>query len=258
MTTLHSLLVGTHIAVGSFALLLFWVPAVARKGSRLHVRAGRLYAIAMYVVSITAFIASIMVLADPLGIRRPGELPDPERAASLAQGFRMFSLFLLMLSVLVFTSVRHGVAALRERTAPGSLSRPVHRALIAALGLLAVVVGALGIVHGQLLLIIFGGISLASAWGMSRDLGKTERRPSDLVVAHLNGLIGSGIGAYTAFFAFGGSRFFGELLPGQWQVVPWVLPAIVGTVVISRLSRRFGRRPRRDAPLAAAADAESS
>lgn len=254
MTTLHSLLVGSHIAVGSLALLLFWVPAIVRKGSRLHVRAGKIYANAMYFVSITAFIASLMVLADPLGIRRPDEILDPERAAGLAQRFRMFSLFLLMLSVLVFTSVRHGVAALRERTAPGSLSRPLHRALIAALGLLAVVVGALGIAHGQLLLIIFGGIGIAAAWGMSRDSRQTARRPGDLVVAHLNGLIGSGIGAYTAFFAFGGARFLRDLLPGQWQVVPWVLPAIVGTIVIGRLSRRYGRRPPRDARVAAEPD----
>lgn len=242
MTTLHSMLVGSHIAVGSVALALFWVPALARKGSPLHVRAGKYYAVAMYFVSITAFVASIIVLADPLGIRRPGEIFEPERAAALAARFRMFSLFLLMLSVLVFTSLRHGIAALRERQSPGTLSRPGHKALIAALALLALIVGTLGIVEGQLLLIIFGGIGLAASWGMFRDLRLKQPSASELVVAHLNGLIGSGIGAYTAFFAFGGSRFFSDLLPGQWQVVPWVLPAIVGTLAINRLARRFGKR----------------
>jgi hypothetical protein len=63
--------------------------------------------------------------------------------------------------------------------------------------------------------------------------------PRELVVAHLNGLIGSGIGAYTAFFAFGGSRFLAELLPGQWQVIPWVLPTIIGVIAANRISRRW-------------------
>jgi len=60
---------------------------------------------------------------------------------------------------------------------------------------------------------------------------------------HLNGMIGSGIGAYTAFFAFGGRSLLGELLPGQWQVIPWVLPTVIGVIAASRVSRRWlGRR----------------
>lgn len=241
MNTLHSFLVTSHIGVGALALLLFWVPAIARKGSPLHVGAGRIYVIAMYIVSVTAFVASIIVLADPLNIRRPGEVFDEIKANALAEQFRTFSLFLLMLSVLVFTSLRHGIAALHERRQPGTLIRPLHKGTILALGLLAVVVGGSGLVNQQLLLIIFGGIALVAAIGMWRDTRMTSPGRRDLVIAHFNGLIGSGIGAYTAFFAFGGSRFLGDLLQGQWQVVPWVMPAIIGTIVINRL-RRAGAR----------------
>ncbi len=245
MTTIHSLLVNVHIAIGALALPLFWVPALARKGSSLHVRAGKFYAIAMYAVSITAFLASIIVLSDPLGIRRPGEIFDPEDAAALADRFRLSSLFLLMLSVLVFTSVRHGIAALRARTEPGALSRPLHRSLIAALALLALLVGFLGLANGLLLLIIFGGIGVSAAWTMFRESRRRDPDRRELLVAHLGGLIGSGIGAYTAFFAFGGARLLGDILTGQWQVIPWVLPAIVGTFAINRLSRRFRDATRR-------------
>jgi len=246
MTTLHSLLVTTHIAVGSLALLIFWVPALAKKGSPLHVRAGRIYVTAMYIVAVTAFVASIMVLADPVGIRRPDDILDAAEAARLARRFRMFSLFLLMLSVLVFTSIRHGIAALRERRQPGMLSRPSHRALLAALALLALVVGSIGLYTMQLLLIIFGGISLAASVSMFRDTRKRNPSRGDLVVAHLGGLISSGIGAYTAFFAFGGSRLLADVLTGQWQVLPWVLPSIIGTIAISRLQRSYTHRPLSD------------
>lgn len=241
MTALHSFLVTSHIAVGSLALLLFWVPAIARKGSSLHIQSGRIYVIAMYIVSVTAFVASVMVLVAPLEVRRPDEIFNAAEAAGLAARYRMTSLFLLMLSVLVFTSLRHGIAALRERLEPGTLKQPLHRMTIASLAVLAPVVGVIGLMNSQLLLIIFAGIGLSAAFGMWRDtrIAKPARR--ERVVAHFNGLIGSGIGAYTAFFAFGGARYLGDVLQGQWQVVPWVLPAVIGTIVLNRLQRSFTR-----------------
>ena len=241
MTTLHSFLVIAHIAVGSLALMLFWIPAIARKGSPLHVQTGRIYVTAMYIVSVSAFIASIMVLIAPLEIRRPGEVFDAADAGSLAARYRMTSLFLLMLSVLVFTSLRHGIAALRERRQPGTLKKASHRATVAALAVLAPVVGVIGILNSRLLLVIFAGIGLSAAFGMWRDTRIANPGRRERVVAHFNGLIGSGIGAYTAFFAFGGARYLGNVLQGQWQILPWVLPAIIGTVVINRLQRSFTR-----------------
>ena len=242
MIILHTLLVTIHISIGALVLVLFWIPAIAKKGSPLHVRAGRIYAIAMYAVATTAFLASILALIDPIGIRRPGEVLNPEQAVALASGFRMFSLFLLMLSVLVFTSLRHGIAASRERKEPGVLNQYSHKAGLGVLAVLAVVVGSIGIRNWQLLLIIFAGISFSAAITMYRDVRKHKPKNRELVVAHFNGLIGSGIGAYTAFFAFGGARFFADVLTGQLQVIPWVLPAIVGTFAINRLRRTYEQR----------------
>ena len=242
MHTLHTVLVNSHIAVGAVALVLFWVPVVARKGSPLHVRSGKLYATAMYIVTATAFVASIMVLIDPIGIRRPGLELDGEEAAELADAFRLFSLFLLMLSVLVFTSLRHGIRALRTRVEPDALKRPLHRALILALGALGLAVISIGLVEMRWLLIIFGGLSISGAIGMFRETLIASPSRKEAIVAHLGGLIGSGIGAYTAFFAFGGSRILRELLPGQWQVLAWIVAPVVGTIAIRRLSDRY-RRP---------------
>lgn len=244
MNLLHTLLVYSHIAVGAVALILFWVPALARKGSRLHVGAGKAYVLTMYAVAITAFVASVMVLADPLAVRVPDTELTPERAEALATRHRTFSLFLLMLSVLVLSSLRHGIVALRERSRPGSLAQPAHRTLVVSLGVLAALVGGIGIANGHLLLIIFGTLALSGSMRMLRDSRLSNPGRRDLVVAHFNSLIGSGIGAYTAFFAFGGRQLLGELLPGQWQVIPWVTPAIIGTLVIARLKRRYLQPPR--------------
>ncbi len=242
MHLLHTMLVNTHIAVGAIALVLFWVPVVARKGSALHIRSGRFYATAMYVVTATAFAASIMVLVDPIGIRRPGMELDGEEAAELANAFRMFSLFLLMLSVLVFTSLRHGIRALRTRVEVDALRVPQHRTLIVALGMLGLAVISIGLMEMRWLLIIFGGLSISGAIGMYRETLTVSPSRREAIVAHLGGLIGSGIGAYTAFFAFGGSRFLRELLPGQWQVLAWIIAPVVGALAIHRLSSRYGPR----------------
>ena len=245
MATLHHWFVVTHIVFGSIALALFWIPALARKGSKLHVIVGRYYAWAMYAVVISAFIASVMVLADPLAIRHPERVFAPERAAELADRYRMFAWFLLMLSVLVFASVRHGMEALREKREPGRLKRPFHRLTILLLAVLGIFVGFYGLANSQWLLLIFGIVSVNGAFGLFRDSVIEKPTRNDLVRAHLNGLIGSGIGTHTAFFAFGGSRFLAEVLPGQWQLLPWVLPTVIGIIAIRRLERRWSakRRP---------------
>jgi len=239
MPLLHTYLVNAHIAVGALALVLFWIPLAVRKGSPTHVKVGRVYVIAMYVVALTAFAASLMVLADPIGVQQPTASLNAEQATQLAERFRVFSVFLLMLSILVFTSLRHGLLALRERIESGVLRTKVHRALITVLVTTAVVVGGVGIAFQQILLIIFAVVGTVAGIGMLQDIRRDMTNPKARIYAHLNSLIGTGIGAYTAFFAFGGARFFNELLPGQWQTIPWVLPAIIGTFAVSRLRRQF-------------------
>ncbi|MEE4161484.1 MAG: hypothetical protein V2I25_03190 [Woeseiaceae bacterium] len=239
MTTIHSLLVYTHILFGAAALVLFWVPVVAKKGSPLHRRAGRYYATAMYIVAVSAFVACLLVLADPIGMREPDLDVAGAKAAELARQFRMGALFLLMLSVLVFTSVRHGLLALREKREAGILRTPLHRGMIVTLGMLGLGVGGLGVAEGLILLMIFGGVGLVAATGMFRETLPERLTRSERTIAHLGGLIGSGIGAYTAFFAFGGARFLGGLLPGQWQALAWIVAPVIGTVAINVLNRRY-------------------
>ncbi len=239
MTDLHELLVILHIAVGSVALVLFWAPAFTRKGSALHKLAGRYYVRAMMTVVISAAISSIMVLVDPIGIRHPGVEFSPEDVERRAMNYRMFSLFLLMLAVLVFASLRHGIEALKTAREPDRLRRPLHRANAFVLGGLALAVGAFGVIHWQILLMIFAGISLVFSVGLYRDGLVEAPDAKERMRMHLGSMIGSGIGAHTAFFAFGGSRFLSEILTGQWQVIPWVLPAIIGTLAIRRLEKRY-------------------
>ena len=239
MNQMHEFLVILHIIFGSIALALFWVPAIARKGSKIHVSAGRYYVQAMTVVVVSAFIASIMVLVDPIGIRHPGVEMTPEEFERRSETYRMFSLFLLMLSVLVFASLRHGVVALRARKNPEVLSSASHKATMFVLGGLGVVVGVWGALQFQPLLMFFAGLSVFVSISMFRESRLVNPTRNDLLRMHFGGLIGSGIGAHTAFFTFGGSHFLSEILPGQWQLLPWILPSVVGILINRRLDRRY-------------------
>ncbi len=249
MHHLHQLLFTSHIATGLVAIIAFWVPVATRKGSTWHVRAGRFYAFSMYGVVASAFLMCVMVLLDPIGIRAPARNLDADTAYAVAAQSRLFASFLLMLSLLVFSSLRHGLLALRVSRDPLSLSGRGHRALLLGMGLVSLLVGWQGIEAGQILLIVFAVLGATGAVNMYRETLKTDWNRRSAIVAHLNGLIGTGIGAYTAVFAFGGSRLLDQLLPGQWQVVPWVLPAIIGTLAIRRQRRKYlAPRPTGRAP----------
>lgn len=238
MHTIHSFLFQAHVGFGSVALIAFWLPIATRKGSSWHRRSGRVFAWCMYAVAISALLMSSMVLIDPIGVREPQRNLEMSAALQQAARDRMFNLFLLMLGLLVLTSLRHGLLALRSKSNPLVLRHPVHLTLIVALAVVAIAVGWIGINNGQLLLVIFAGISLSASVSLARESLGPPLTGKTRIKAHFNGLIGTGIGAYTAFFAFGGARLLSGVLSGQWQVIPWILPAIIGTIAIRRLERQ--------------------
>ena len=59
---LFDIVIGIHVATGFVGLAAFWVPIFARKGGRLHVRAGRVYAYSACVVTVSAVTVSTMSL----------------------------------------------------------------------------------------------------------------------------------------------------------------------------------------------------
>ena len=242
MYQLHQALLYIHIAVGSIAIFIFWLPVLARKGSALHIRAGRIYTWTMYGVVISALTMCVMVLFDPIGAGSPTRDLDMETALRFASRSRTFALFLLMLSLLVLSGLRHGLLALKARHDPTALRRPSHIALVVSLGLVGLAVGITGFSERQVLLMVFSVISMSASLSMLREIRLPRLEPRQALIAHFNGLIGTGIGAYTALFAFGGSRLLAEILSGQWQVIPWITPAIIGTIAIRQLAKRYQGR----------------
>ena len=236
MNTLHSFTFVLHILFGSTALLLFWVPIVSKKGSLDHLQFGRYYAKVMYVVAASGAIMALLVIYAPLTIKYQF-IDNNTDTQALALKLRIFWSFLLYLSLLTFSNIRHGILVVKNKAQHSRMRSPIHlltitMLLVGGLGLLM-----LGAAQGDFLHIVFGLLGTVLAVRMaSFCLARTVKKNAWLV-EHIGAFIGSGIGAYTAFIAFGGRRLLVDL--GDLQMVFWIAPGIIGGIVISRMSRKY-------------------
>lgn len=214
MELFRDLLLPLHLLCGLAALVLFWVPALAKKGGRAHRAGGRWYVRAMTVITITGFVLAGLFVAG---------------------GRVQAGLFLMFLGVITGTSLWNGWRVLRAKRAPAAYATRVHVgvALANVLGGLALV--AYGVAMQLPLLYSFGPVGLVIGGNM---LAFTRRRPQEpqyWLYEHFTGMIGSGIAAHVAFFAFGGRQLFGwdQAGYGLWL---WVTPLVAGVLAIVALN----------------------
>lgn len=245
MLSLHQYALYLHIAVGSCALMLFWVPVFTRKGNLDHKRFGRYFAYCMYTVSCSGIVMSSLDLAFPLAMHAAGVELDAEEAASAIRQVREFGLFLLSLSLLVLASTRQGWLTILHKDDRAPLRHPLHLALNGGLSTIGVVLFFAGYNSGNILFMIFGVLQFSGGIGNLRYIFRKEIRPKEWWIQHLNGLIGSGIGAYTAFTVFGGRTLFEEIFSSNFEnmaILLWITPGIVGTIAITYLSRHYQQK----------------
>jgi uncharacterized membrane protein len=231
METIRQLLLGIHLAAGLAALVLFWVPALTRKGGPAHRRAGRWYVSAMTVITVTGVVLASLFLAG-------------ERWRT--------GLFLLFLGVITGTSLWNGWRVLRAKQAPERYAGAAHVAvaLVNVAGGLALI--GFGIAVKAPLFYAFGPVGLIIGGNM---LASALRRPRDPLfwrAEHFTGMIGSGIASHVAFFAFGGSRLFGWGDSG-YGLILWITPLVVGTLAITVLNIQHQLRFAASRPRVAAA-----
>ncbi|TQV70946.1 hypothetical protein FLL45_21710 [Aliikangiella marina] len=238
----HQALLYLHIIAGAVALVVFWIPVIAKKGSSIHTRFGFYFTSLMYTISLSGLVMSIMVLTDPIAVRLPANEMSPEQLSRYIEINRNSSIFLLMLSLLVLTNVRQSILVLKAKSDRAMLKKPAELSLVLLLGFAGVIVGYIGISKGNVLFQIFAGVSILNSIGSLHYIYKPNFQQREWLIAHLGNIIGAGIGAYTAFFAFGGRRFFAELLPGIWQIVPWIIPAVVGIIATQLLNRKYRKQ----------------
>ena len=245
MLIIHQSALYIHIALGACALLLFWVPVITRKGNLNHKRFGRFFAWAMYTVSFSGIAMSSLDLLFPVAMHAPGLDLSPEQGTEISREVRRGAFFLLSLSILVLTSTRHGWLTILHREDRQALRRPLHVGLNLALAGIGVLLLVTGVRSGTILFAIFGTFQAITGVSNLRYIFRKEIGPKEWWTQHLGGLIGSGIGAYTAFTVFGGRRFFEQIFASNFEslaIFLWIGPGVIGGIAIALLSSHYRKK----------------
>ncbi len=212
-----------HIIAGALSLIAFWIPVFIKKGGDIHVKVGKFYVWMMWIVVVTAAMLSVL---------------------NIFRGRLIAAAFLGFLSVLTSYPLWYGIMILKHKKGISETNYLIRKVLNATLflGAIGLIVWSLVLqVQGEaILLLIFGVLGLSSGTLAFENFDKASKGKNWLF-EHLNGMIGSGIAAYTAFLAFGGTSLFGNIFKGQIVVILWVLPSIIGTFFIMRYKRKLAK-----------------
>lgn len=227
-----------HIAFGALALAAFWIPVFARKGGRLHIRAGKVFVRSAYVVLATAAIAlTARLTALILAGRGPGD--DP--------GLFAFITFLAYLTFVTYVTVRQGMGVLRHKRDPAALRTPMNRLLaycMIAASLLVIAYAVILSPPNQVLLYALSPIGVLGGIGNLKYMNSSSSSARAWFYEHLGAMLGAGIAFHTAFAVFGATRLFDIGLSGWVAVIPWVAPTAIGVPAIiiwtAYYRRKFG------------------
>ena len=221
---IHKTLLMIHIPVGTLALILFWIPVGVKKGSTLHRKVGRYYYYAMWIVLISAFLMCI---------------------CNLIMGNYVSAAFLGYLSVITSYPLWYSYEILNQDmvwTDRYFMIRKIFSILIFLSSIAMFLLGAIKFNFQNMgtVMAFFGllGIPAIRDIRMTKEYATSKETKMKM---HIQGTIISGIAAYTAFFAFGGSRFLmGVLqLEAQWMILPWTLPTVLGLIYSRYMKRKF-------------------
>jgi hypothetical protein len=232
MANLFQWLRWVHIAAGSIALLLFWIPAIARKGGRAHIRAGWFYVACMSVVVVTAFAMSGLAFTIPLAVRRIARPLSAAELADFLRGQRLAATFLAYLAGVTLAAGWQGIWAVETKREPKAMRAAFTLALNAAVLLGGLTVFVLGFKYRSGPLIALSPLGPWIGGGNLRYLLRGPQSRMHWWYEHLSSMIGTGIAGYTAFLVFGGARLLPSVARSQLYTIFWVLPALIGVPVI--------------------------
>jgi hypothetical protein len=221
----HDLLLWIHIPCGIASLILFWIPVGLKKGSTNHRKTGRYYYYMMWMVLASSGLLSI---------------------CNTILGAYLPALYLGYLTILTAYPLWYSYEILQQK---GTWSdnyfrvRKIFTAVLFTAGIGMLLLGMLKYkAMGMGTMMVFFGLLALPA---GRDAFMTKDRAmarETRLKMHIQGTIISGIAAYTAFFAFGGSRILIDVLHmhPQWMVLPWILPTILGLTYSRYMKKKYG------------------
>lgn len=216
----YSTLVLVHAGLGTLALATFWTAGLARKGSPVHVAAGRIYLLAMVALLLIAVPLSIATLVD-----RP-----------------VAGAFLLYLLVITGTAVWTSWRAIKDKRDWARYTGRAYRGLMWANLASALAIGAVGVLlaqFAQVVIVAFAGIGLATFVRMWRFSRAAPAEPRWWMREHLLAMLGNGVATHIAFLSIGLPKLLPMLAGPTLQNLAWLGPVVVATAAAVVLTRKY-------------------
>ena len=229
----------SHITIGFVGLASYWIAVLAKKGSKPHIFAGRAFEWCGYYVATTALFSCARYLSQARHfafVNRPDESAQELARVEFAQ----FLLTLLAFLAIVFlVQLRNGVRVVRTR----KLGVEAYQNWEAKLWLIVQTLASLWLVSFGAYRLATGGSAIHWASVVVGAIPLTElkkelhfyRNPRELKMSwwykHMDCMLGCGVAFHTAALLFSFrwlEKNTGFALPGIWQVVPWIIPTVVG------------------------------
>jgi hypothetical protein len=242
MASLFQWLRWMHVGAGGLALILFWIPAIARKGGRTHIRAGWFYVACMSVVVVTALAMSGLAFTIPLTVRRIARPLSTAELSDFLRGQRLSATFLAYLAGLTLAAGWQGIWAVETKREPKAMRTPFSLTLNVMVLLAGLTVLVLGIKYRSGPLLALSPIGPFVAAGNLRYLLRGPQSRMHWWYEHLSSMSATGIAGYTAFLVFGGARLLPSIARSQLYTIFWVLPALIGVPVIFKTVAYYQRK----------------
>ena len=245
----HSVIRGLHIGLGFLGLGLFWGIVAIPKGTSLHRRLGRAFALITWIVGGSALFSSVWALMD-LSSFTAGESRSGDPLAR-RQIYEFIFFILLYLSAGTISGAVFGVQLVRTKERHEELRRttlPFWLLITAASAMGLITFGVANLIKsapegmpGQAywVPVVVGLAGLWSVWSEWSYVFGPVPAAGTWIYEHVRHMCGTGIAFHTAFLVFGANRLLGFRLPGAWALLPWVIPPVIGLMLTSRYVQRL-------------------
>ncbi|MFK7950907.1 MAG: hypothetical protein AB8G11_25225 [Saprospiraceae bacterium] len=210
-----------HIITGLGSIVLFWIPIFTKKGAKTHRKVGKIYVFLMWLVIFSGIILTI------------NKFYEGETDAGIFLGF---------LVILATRPVWFGAAALKSKNVSYTRIKNIHilfKLALFAYGIFMLIYSislkGQGIAPVMIAFSVLGLMAGIDAW---RDYKDTSMN-NNWLRNHFEGMLISGVAAYTGFIVIGGYEFLNEHMTGYWILIPWLLPSIIGIALIYFYRQKF-------------------
>jgi hypothetical protein len=234
-----------HIIVGFIGIGLWWVPIFTAKGAVTHKRIGKMFVAAAYVVGATAMLSAPLRFSAGFLGGVSWEAMRPQAGFLILLGY---------LGILTFDLAYFGVRVLRTRRNPERLAAVPMRAvtwLMMGWSVLSALFAVIVWTPSSMIMLGFAPVGVLQGIEQIRYMRRPPSLNKPWFYAHMDAMLGAGVGFHTAFLVFGSRMLFDYSMLGPFNWVPWVAPAIVGAIAgrawRRQYMRAFGDLPGADA-----------